>query len=344
MSFVIDGSEWRFDGLSSAELEAAVQTLIERMERVTERGETLWFGHDFQSRPMLADRSLWQLFNEDEDIYLCRDTQHELAAQINHLSCYEDQDEDQWPSHFEENSPVNVGGEGPSENLDVLWAHLSALDGQTIGCLGRARAGRIATQSRHGAIALHWLGDATCHAQFWRDAIEVEGDSARTLQRLAPHAYPNLYFPEAVWKGCNDFNGGYHSQSSELRRYLAALDDFGHWIFTAPPDDGLVVDGAAALIYAVVEGAASASPSDQLVIRRFAQLNLDVVPEKPNVRKDKISRKAREIEIGGRVLYCEWHGKLQAHQNRVHIHAPIPESENRLVVAIFTSHLPLPGG
>jgi len=340
MSFVIDGSEWRFDGLSSAELDAAVQALIERMERVTARGETLWFGHDFQSRPMLANRSLWQLFDKDEDVYLRIETQHELAAQINHLNCYEDQDEDQWPSHFEDLSPVSVGGEGPSENLDVLWAHLSALEGRATGCLGHSRAGRIATQSPHGAIALHWLGDATCHAHFWRDAIELEGDSIQTLQRLAPHAYPNLYFPESVWKGCNDFEGGYYSQASELRRYLAALDGCGSWIFAASPDHGLVADGPAAQASAIEDAALA---SDQVVIRRFAQLKLDVVPEKPNVRKDKTSRQAREIEIGEKVLYCHWHGRLQAHQNRVHIHAPVPESGNRLVVAIFASHLPTPG-
>lgn len=343
MSFVIDGSEWRFDGLSSVDFENAVQALMERMERVTARGETLWFGHNFQLRPMLADRSLWQLFDEDEKLFLSREIQHELAAQINHLNCYEDQHEDQWPPHFEDMSSIGVGGEKPSENLDVLWAHLSALARRATGCLGHARAGRIDTQSQHGAIAVHWVGDATCHAKFWRDAIELEGDSIRTLERLAPHAYPNLYFPETVWKGCNDFNGGYYSQSSELRRYLAALDDFGSWIFTASPDDGLVATGPAAQASATVKGAVPASPSDQLVIRRFAQLNLDVVPEKSNVRRDKTSREAREIEIGEKVLYCEWHGKLQPHQNRVHIHSPIPESANRLVVAIFTSHLPLPG-
>lgn len=340
MSFVIDGSEWRFDGLSCADLEAAVQAMIERMERVTARGEALWFGHDFQSRPMLAHRSLWQLFDENEEIHLCRETQHELAAQLNHLNCYEDQHEDQWPSHFEDLSLISVGGAESSENLDVLWAHLSVQDGRATGCLGHARAGRIVTQSQHGTVTLHWLGDATCHAQFWRDTIELEGDNSHTLRRLAPHAYPNLFFLETVWKGCNDFTGGYYGQSSELRRYLAAFDDFGNWIFTASPDDGLVAKTPAV---AAVEEAVRASPSDQLVIRRFEQLNLDVVPEKPNVRRDKTSREAREIKINGRVLYCEWHGKLQPHQNRVHIHAPVPESGNKVVVAIFTSHLPLPG-
>jgi hypothetical protein len=328
MSFVIDGSEWCFDGLSGAELEAAVQTLIERIVRVTTRGETLWFGHDFQIRPMLADRSLWQ---------------HELAAQLNHLSCYEDQPEDQWPPHFEDLSLISVGGAHPSQNLDVLWAHLSVLDGQATGCLGHVRAGRINTQSEYGENTLHWLGDEMCHTQFWRDAIELEGDGAQTLRRLSAHAYPNLYFPDAVWKGCGDFSGGYYSQSSELRRYLAALNDFGSWIFTAPPNAQLTTDRPAALAHAAVNGPKHASPSDQVITRRFAELKLDVVPEKPNVRKDKTSREAREIEIGEKVLYCEWHGKLQAYQNRVHIHPPVPETGNKLVIAIFTSHLPLPG-
>lgn len=341
MSFVIDSSEWRFDGLTCAELEAAVQGLIERMSRVTARGETLWFGDDFQSRPMLAGRSLWQLFDEDEVLYLCRETQQELAALLNHLNCYSD--EDPWPSHFEDLSFVSVAGAAQAENLDVLWAHLSALDGRATGCIGHARAGRINTQSKHGEIALHWLGDAACHSQFWRDAIVLEGDSAQTLRRLAPHAYPNLYFPETVWRGCDDFIGGYHSQSTELRRYLAALNDFGNWIFTASQDKGLVAGVPAVPASSVAEGTVRASPSNQLVIHRFDQLRLNVAPEKPNVRNDKTSREAREIKVKEKFLYCEWHGKLQAHQNRVHFHAPVPESGGRLIVAIFTSHLPLPG-
>ena len=343
MSFVIDGSDWLFDGLSTVELEVAVTALIERIERVNVRGETLWFGHDFHTRPMLAQRSLWQLFDADQEPFICREIQNELAAQINHLNCYEDQPE-LWPSHFEELIPVSIGEEVAAENIDVLWAHLSMLEGRPTGCLGHARAGRINTRSQRGAIALHWLGDATCQAQFWRDAIELEGDNSRTLQRLAPHAYPNLYFAASLWKACNDFKGGYFSQSSELRRYLEAFDDFGNWIFTASPDEGLVASSPGVQAALAVEGApALPFPSDQLIIRRFAHLQLDVAPEKPNVRKDKTAREAREIEIGTKVLYCQWHGKLQAHQNRVHIHRPVLESGNKLVVAIFTSHLPLPG-
>lgn len=342
MSFVIDGSEWCFDGLSSAELEAAVQGLIERIVRVTTRGETLWFGHDFQIRPMLAGRSIWQLFDVDEGISLDRDIQHELAAQINHLNCYEDEPVDRWPPHFENLSLISIGGAQHSENLDVLWAHLSVLDGQATGCIGYRRAGRINTQSQYGEATLHWLGDETCHTEFWRDAIELEGDGEQTLRRLSPHAYPNLYFPDSVWRGCSDFRGGYYSQSSELRRYLAALNDFGSWIFTAAPDAQLTTDRPIAPPYAAIDGPHT-SPSDQIITRRFAQLKLDVAPEKPNVRRDKTSREAREIKIGEKVLYCEWHGKLQAYQNRVHIHPPVPESGNKLVVAIFTSHLPLPG-
>lgn len=340
MSFVIDGSEWHFDGLSNAQLETTFQTLIDRVRRVTERGERIWYGDNFQSRRMLGDRSLWHLFDRGEEIHLSIELQQELAAQLNRLNCYED--EPNWPQQFENFALISIDGAAPSENLDVLWAHLATLGGRATGCIGNARAGKIGTQSEHGETPLHWLGDAEHHTQFWRDAIVVEGDNAETLRRLAPHAYPSLFFPEQVWQGCNDFIGGYYSQSAELRRYLAAFNDYGNWVFTASPDQGLVAGNIVGSEVGAVDGLAPGLPSDQIIIRRFTHLTLDVTPEKANVYKKERTRSAREVTVGTKTLYCEWHGKLQAYQNRIHIHAPIPESGNKLVIAIFTAHLPLP--
>lgn len=168
-------------------------------------------------------------------------------------------------------------------------------------------------------------------------------DNAKTLKLLAPNAYPNLHFFKSVWDGIVDFEGGYVRVSAELRRYLAVLDDVGHWVFTEPPPAISPTD--------TVKPLTGRNPTSAIIEERFKGAGLTMAPEKPNVRiKDK-HRKPREIlfewtnEAGRKetkILYCEWHGKIEAHTNRVHIYPPIPESGNRLIVAIFHKHLPLP--
>jgi hypothetical protein len=88
--------------------------------------------------------------------------------------------------------------------------------------------------------------------------------------------------------------------------------------------------------------APSQAPSNQIIERRFVGFNVDISPENPNVYRDPDCRRAREITIGTTKLYCEWHAKIQAHQNRIHVHAPVKESNEKFIVAIVHEHLELP--
>ncbi len=93
---------------------------------------------------------------------------------------------------------------------------------------------------------------------------------------------------------------------------------------------------------AAPEGEAPKPVTNQLVERRFRGWGLEIAPENPDVWEDGRCRRARERVLEGRTLYCEWHYKF-GHRNRAHIHPPVPESQDKLVVAIFRDHLPLPG-
>jgi hypothetical protein len=85
------------------------------------------------------------------------------------------------------------------------------------------------------------------------------------------------------------------------------------------------------------------SPSDHVIKLRFAGFGIAAAPENPNVRGHKTSREARETRNVGRTLYCEWHVKLQPHQNRIHFHKPVPESCNKIIIGMIHEHLSLPG-
>lgn len=334
MAFVVDGSEWRFDGWSSESLSEALDLFLARVDVTKNRNELLWIGDDFQTRPMIGTLSLWEIFTEQSGVNVSFEIQQELAAWLGRAPRYAD--EKVWPQGFDD-ALIAIDGNPPTENQDVAWAHYSVRSGKAVGCFGLKRSGVFDTVTSAGNVKVYWLRDESDQREFWRCAIELEGDNERTLERLAPHAFPDLHFAENLWRGLRDFDGGYNRVRKGLRKCLEVLDDNGAWIFTdttsALRQDEIVVDE---------QLATARRPPDQLVERRFAAFGLEMAPEKPNVRADDTSRRAREVNLGRETLYCEWHVKLEPHINRVYIHPPIAESKNRVVIGILASHLHLP--
>lgn len=332
MSFVIDGSEWRFDGWSADEIDTALGLLLERVTVARDRRERVWIGDELQTQAVLAGLSIWELWATECPVHLPPELRQELAAMFGQTTFY--LDEETWPEGMPEHMAVSISGSQQSENSDVAWAHHNVRSGRAVACLGLRRKGVHTTVTNSGRADLHWVADEMEHRAFFRAAIDVEHDSEATLERFAPHAFPDLCFVDGIWRGLRDFAGGYLEVREQLRDLLAVLDDHGQWAFTTPPpkireeDDGPTKTG---------------EPSVQLIQQRFKTYGVVLAPEASDVKHDWTCRSARERVLGGRTLYCEWHAKLRGDRNRVHLHTPVPESGDKLVVAIFHEHLPLPG-
>lgn len=331
MAFVVDGAEWCFDGWSEGKIIEAIGKLLERIWIARDRQESVWIGDDLQTKRVLGDFDLWSLCSPDSPITLPVEIVQELTAWLGPAPRYLD---DEWPDGMVETTLVEIVPGAAAENADVAWAHHHVIAGRPMACLGLTRSGLHETISSAGSAYVHWVLDETTHRAFWRSAIDIMGDNEGTLERIAPHAFPDLHFHNGVWRGLRRLAGGYLAVRSQIRRYLTVLDDHGRWAFTFPPP--ALSPGEA------VEAEADARPTNQVIERRFRGLNLDMAPENPNVYADNQCRAAREIAIRDRLLYCEWHCKLEPHQNRLHIHAPIDETNGRVVIAIFDKHLPLP--
>jgi len=332
MAFVIDGSQWAFDGLSEFEVTRALETILERLATAAERGERVSVGEDLQTRHVLAELSIWSLWSADSPVKLSFELRQELSAHLMRASCY--LDEQEWPDGLVD-PEVSIGGSASACNVDVAWAHHSVLNGRAIACIGWKRKGKLQTRSSAGLVEVHFVADEPSHVAFFRHAIDIERDTEESLQRFAPHAFPDLFFLDGVWRGLSHFEGGYQEVRQELRRTLAVLNDHGQWIFSAPPP-ALTEDDRH-------PGDPSLSPDRTLIKKRFKSRGLDVTPENSDVHDHKRCRTARERAIGERTLYLEWHVKLSPHINRVHIHPPCSESDNRVIIGIFHRHLPLPG-
>ncbi|QRY33569.1 hypothetical protein JVX96_09855 [Variovorax sp. PDNC026] len=330
MAFVVDSSDWNFNGRSSDQVQIVIERFLDQLAKATECGERVWIGDALQSRAVRGTNDLWSLRDADSDLQLNPEIWQELAAYLGRSLHY--LDEEHWPDNFDDIN-ISIDGGSPSDNEDVAWAHHNVQAGTAVACIGLWRSGLFQTTSNHGSVEVRWLYDERSKAEFWRSAIVLEGDTQADLVRLAHRAYPNLYFHLDVLNKADEFNGGYHANAPELKRYLENLSDYGAWVFTAPPPAETQQDPRFG----------TGSPTSQLIQRRFELIGLVVAPENPDVFRDGRCRRAREIEVEMKTLYCEWHCKLQGHQNRIHIHGPIRESGDKVVVAIFAVHLPLPG-
>lgn len=331
MSYVVDGSEWQFDGWTEEKVAQSIDAFLALIDISRQREELVWIGDDFESRPMLGANDLWTIASRGGVLNLAPEIIQELAAWLGRAPRYLDQRP--WP-HGMENISISISGAPMEDNIDVAWAHHSVREGTPMGCLGLSRSGLINTHSALGEENVYWINSENDRKDFWRNAIIDMGDNAESLRRFASHAYPEIFFSQGALGGLSDLAGGYLTLRQSVRRSFEILNDHGYWAFTFPPP---------ALSPGEPMGADPlARPSNQIIQNRFAGFHVDMAPENPNVYNNLNCREAREVQIGSGVLYCEWHIKLEPHRNRIHIHAPVAASNNKLVVAIITEHLPLP--
>jgi len=331
MSFVVDGSEWQFDGCSEEEVHESIETILALVHDLLTLREKVWIGDDFQSRPMLNNLALWSMFSPDSPIMLSAELRQELAAWLGTVSYYSE--EDVWPAGFED-FKISIDGEPATENADVAWAHHSVRSRTPVGCLSFRRSGALSTTTVAGSADIFFVKTRSNRLDFWRDAIRLRGDNEATFQSISPHAYPDLYFHENVLANVARLAGGYLALRNEIQRSLAVLNDYGHWSFTFPgpslrPED--------------TEGADQIAPvTNHLIERRFRAHGLVVSPENPNVYLNLDCRHAREVQVDDELLYCGWHVKLEPNRNRIYLHRPVDSASDRVVVAIIHEHLPLP--
>lgn len=332
MAFIIDTLGWDFNNLELSNISLRLETILDRLEIATQRNEKFYFSNELQSRPVYRDMDLWSFLYSDATQDLDNSIITELASYLNGGMYYEDQ-ENIWPEGFPDNNVQDVNGEFVS--LDYAFVHFKNLSGSPFACITPVANAPKELISENEHTTLTFISNDQEHKDFWRkNALFTMRDTQINLKFLSPHAYPNLYFHENVWNGVDDFLGGYAAVYGKLQKYLATLDDYAYWIFTTPPPALHMEDN---IVYQ-----ANQTPSNDLIQRRFQAVGLIFSPEKPDVKNNAKCRKAREIKIDKSTFYCEWHGKLELYKNRIHIYPPVAESNQKVIIAIFHEHLPLP--
>ncbi|WP_395672051.1 hypothetical protein [Phenylobacterium sp.] len=328
MPFVVDGADWRFDGMALGAVASTIDQALSLVSDAAAAGETVWIGDDFQHRPMLGGEDLWTIFERSGALALPSQLLQELTAWLMTAPRYADAEV--WPEGAEE-IDISIDGAATTANPDVAWVHHSLRAGQKMAVLSLSRSGSVATATKSGHVDAFFVSTRRDRRMFWRSILE-NPRGLELLLEVAPKAYPDIHFVDGALSGANDFTGGYLPFRDAVHAALAALDDFGAWVFTAPPPPLTPTEPPGV--------DRSASPSHQVIEERFRRLGIDAAPEKPDVYLSPTKRRAREVTIQGETHYCEWHIRIQKHQNRIHIHAPTRPSGGQVVVAILHSHLP----
>lgn len=331
MNFITNGADWCFTGLVAAEVERLFDRALSFIADSADRGEVIAIGDDFQERPMHGTYSLWELYSDTSPVQLSQEIWQEISAWLSRAPVYLDSGD--WPAGFED-TMVSVDGAPFTNNPDLAWVHYSVCAGIPVGCftLGESRASETVTAAH--SVSVCFVGDESGRSLYWRSVIALESFRLDSLLRNASRAYPNLYFVDGVVAQASGLAGGYTASRQRIHLALVALNDWGHWAFTCAPPAISPADAVAPYF--------GLRPTNQLIEQRFAGLGLDAAPENPNVYNDRACREARETKVKGKVLYCEWHIKLEPHRNRIHFHPPVHESDDRVIVGMISEHLPLP--
>lgn len=331
MRFVLEEASWAWDGNDRVNYIERIEHLINRLDVARERGESVAASRELLQQTILGAHALVDLlWNPDLPLKLPREVCERLTAHFNMMRYWDD--EEPWPA-----LQVYIAGREVL-SVSAALAHARVRRREATACLPLPGTWNGSCEVVVGPdkAVVHFVVDERSHRTFFRDALAVERADEAGLQKLAVHAFPDLFFLEGVWDGLRHFEGGYARVRNALHHMLAVLDDDGAWVFT---------DDTGRLSREEVE------PSDgerravtnQLVEQRFRLRGLDVAPEKPNVRADGRCRRERERVLDGQTLYCEWHHKFEQHINRAHFHPPVDASGGKLIIAIFRDHLRLPG-
>jgi hypothetical protein len=129
--------------------------------------------------------------------------------------------------------------------------------------------------------------------------------------------YDRLFFKRDIYLEIKKFSRGYRSIRKDLSAAFAALNDE----LSSLLDQKLI-------------------PKE--IANRFGTLtDFELSPESPNTHKNKKAMAEREVVVGESAFMCEWHLKLEAQRDRIHVHFYDDGIGNgrQILIGIFCEHL-----
>jgi hypothetical protein len=172
----------------------------------------------------------------------------------------------------------------------------------------------VDTCERH----LEYIVDESTERAFFRRAIDSSHCDEDGFERLAPFAFPKIVFLSKAIRGLRDLSRPFRDRRSELVKIFSAVSDNVDHIFS--------------------------SPNQFTIQSKFDALGVSVSPENRATIADRNCRTQREASFRTKTFIFDWHIKVEAHVDRIHFHAPVPESEQKMLVGVIHAHLETKSG
>lgn len=317
--FVLDESSW--SRVADAEhLQAAVESLMERLDVAQERLELVAKHDDFYESDVCGKAKLFSvLFEQECPIRLERDLAERLRLSLDRCDAVDDTELVAYDAAFGEAIQLAPG---------VAWAHAQAGIRRAVAVLplpcNDTIHGKIDVKVGDVVRSLHFVTTEREHREFFRDAIDLEDMDHDGIRAVAGSAFPDLDWVETAW---HDLQAHKKCFFGERRRvlvsHLAVLDDHGAKLFHA---------------HLGGEG----------VDKQLSALGVDASSENSKARSYKPSIDDRTRPYAGSHHVFWWHTKITWNEGRIHfLHVPRSPMSQRpecghIVIGLFKDHCVLP--
>lgn len=306
---VVDESSLDFRGLPDNEVEAALDDLNDALDRLLRDGRepmtTSLLYSDVECRDGVELHELLFSRATSVDPDTCRRT----ALLLDRCADWDDDCPDNWAPMTLPDCPITA--------FSVGFAAALRLRGKAVGCLVVRtchREGWLPVDVGSGPVTLFFFSAPGEVRQVWRAAFTVEHVREHDFLAVARSAFPSLVFHDDLRFG--KFTGSYADLRDDVVRILAVLDD--HFEDTM--------------------GRHVRRP--EAVVAELRHHGVVVSPESPNTRKSQKLMRHRDVHHEGSTYRCEWHAKIEPHRNRIHFSLPAEGPGGRMLIGIFTDHLP----
>ena len=302
LRFVLDDAGFDFDDLTDQEIENSVRVFAEELMSLRQ-------GEDAMAVPCG-----WGTYfcSRDGDLgtFLARGSiQRDLRDLVlSLLDKCERWDEDS--SIYVEGS-VTIGGL-EVESFGSAWAlEESAINhGWAVVTLPHTgRRGVRIVENREHRAPVHFMINHQDHPRFYQSLLAFEDLPEPEFFSMAPKAFPRLVLVPTL--SFSHFAGSYTALREGVVLHLAAIDG----------------------LFLPVLAETAGIPKDV-----SSRVGIDLSLESVKTRSSRSLMKHRQVHHDGQEYTCEWHSKLERHQNRIHF-CPT-ENHEQVIIGIFAEHLP----
>ena len=309
--FVVDENSLDLDGVSASLARAMILAFLDLVEEL-QADHGVCFDDELMSRPLLGNKTFWELFNEDAGLDLSRDDLERASIAFGPMQRWYELDDTELSI-----TEVSVDGNTAETSGSIAWAHAQASrKGGVVACI-------CAPHTRRTGVCKVVLKESARNVWFVSNPVEVEGffrwviaqyaDRADQIEALAPAAFRKLRFVDGCFGGIGQMSKPCRQLAPVIVHHLSAFSDHGERIF---------------------------SPEDRSqVTAEFGALGVEITDENGKTKRNSRAAQQRIRFFEGENYYFWWHSKLERNVDRIHI-CPIIRGEGiLLVVGIFCRHL-----